>query len=514
MKRFINVLLILALCLSCCTKAFCATAWMNDLKTLFLSGNATIYAVNIRTFNAKDTNKDGIIDEQAGEERGNFLNAIDRLDELAALGVNTINLLPVTPVGKVKALGTAGSLYAASSFNEINPQLKAPNSSLTVMDEMREFIDECHKRHIRVIVDLPCCGAYDLYLKSPDLFKKDKNQNSVIPSDWTDVRLLDAGSDTQINTDVYNLYADFVKLMLDLDVDGIKANIPSLKPCSFWKNLIDNTKLRNPEFLFLAEVSPNSTSPVQDVQPVSFEKILDAGFDGYYGGYFDLKNWKTSKDLFSRVKYDVELKKKYAGKKNVIGDFATHDQISPILVSGPQFSKMIIWLSATLPINSYYVDGFPMGDDYIYFWANKKAPKTFTDDEYYFVHRGQLDIFNFSRKPQGNHYDILKDFFLANQFRIKAKNLLTEGSFSPLRTSSSNVFAYSRNWDKESVIVIGNLNFKTTQNVTVSAPKINNDLSSVPVKINNIPEISKGKITTTLAPGEVQVIYFTSVEEK
>lgn len=512
MRRFINLLLILGVFLSCSAKAFCATAWMNDLKTLFLSNNAIIYAVNIRTFNAKDINNDGIIDETAGEERGNFLNAIDRLDELASLGVNTINLLPVTPIGKIKALGTAGSLYAASSFDEINPQLKSTNSDLTALEQMRKFIDECHKRHIRVIVDLPCCGSYDLFLQRPELFKKDKNQNPIIPADWTDVRLLDAGTDTQINTDVYNLYSNFLKMMIDLDVDGIKANVPSLKTASFWKNLIDNTRLRNPEFLFLAEASPANSIP-KEYQPTPFNELLEAGFNGYYGGYSDLKNWKTSNELISNIKSNIDLRKKYLGKKSVIGDFATQDQISPILINGAELSKMIIWLNATLPINAYFIDGFSTGDDYVYPLANKKAAKTFTDDEYYFVHRGQLDIFNFSRKPQGNRNDILREFFLANGFRFKAKNLITNGSFSALRTSSSSVFAYMRSLDKESVVVIGNLNFKATQNINISAPKINDKMTSVPIRIKAIPTVTKGKISTTLAPGEVQVIYFTAEEE-
>lgn len=508
-------LLILLLCMLFPLKAFCETAWNNDLKSLFLSNNAVIYEINIRTFNAKDTNKDGIIDESAGEERGNFLNAIDRLDELAGLGINTIDLLPVTPVGKIKALGTAGSLYAASGFNEINPQLKAPGSSLSLNDEMRKFIDECHKRNINVIVDLPCCGAYDLFLQKPELFKKDKDGNPIVPADWTDVRLFDAGTEEKTNTDLYNAYLDFVTLMTSLGVDGIKANVPSLKPYSFWKTLIGSAKLRNPQFLFLAETSTSSIAPSEYVNPTPFDKLLDAGFDGYYGNYSDLKNWKTSKELFSHVKSDIELKKNYNGTKNVIGDFATHDQISPILVNGPKFSEMIIWLNSTLPVNSYYTDGFTTGDNYIYFWANKKAPKTFTDDEYYFVHRGQPDIFNFSRKPQGDNINLLREFFVANAFKYKMRNLISNGSFTPLKTSSPSVFAYARSLDKESVIVIGNLDLKNTLNVDVNAPKVNNDLTSVPIKINNNPPtVKNGKISVSLTPGEVQVIYFMANEEK
>lgn len=515
MKKFANLILIFFACLFFSINPSPASAWVNDLRTLFLSNNAIIYGINIRTFNANDKNNNGIIEESLGEERGSFINAIDRLDELAAAGINTVNLLPVTSVGKVKALGTAGSLYSVSNFNEINPQLKSLNSNLTVYDEMRKFVDECHKRNIRVIVDLPCCGSYDLYLKRPELFKKDKNQNPVIPADWTDARLLDAGTDFQINQDVYNLYAEFIDLMLSLNVDGIKACVPTIKPYYFWKKLIDETKTRSPQFLFIAEVLPSEEkSPSEYALFTPCGKLLEAGFDGYYGNYSNLKNYKHAIDLTSQVKSNIELTKKFSENKSVVGDFATHNQISPILVNGPQFSKMIIWLNATLPLNAYYIDGFSTGDDYIYRWGNKKAPCTFTDDEYYFVHRGQLDIFNFSRAPGGKHYDILQDFIIANKFRSMAKNLLSKGDFLVLKTSSSSVFAYSRSYNKECVIMVGNLDFKITQKVIVNIPKVCNNLSSIPIKLSNIPVISKNKITTELIPGEIQVLYFNSFDTK
>ncbi|MDD3437058.1 MAG: hypothetical protein PHC64_07910 [Candidatus Gastranaerophilales bacterium] len=498
------------------SKVFAENIWINDLKSLFLANNAVIYAINIRTFNASDRNKNGIIEEDLGEERGNFLNAIYRLDELAMLGVNTVNLLPVTPVGKVKALGTAGSLYAASSFNELNPQLKCPDSNLSLKEEMRKFVNECHKRKIRVIVDLPCCGSYDLYLQQPELFIKDKNKNPIIPADWTDVRLLDGGTESQINNDVYNMYSEFIDLMVELGVDGVKANVPTLKPAAFWKKLIYEKRAGNPQFLFLAEASPYwSITPSEHITLTPFNKLMDTGFDGYYGDYSNLKDWKTASSLISHIKSDIALAKKYSGSRKVIGNFATHDQISPILLKGTELSKMIVWLNATLPINSYYIDGFSTGDDYIYFLANKKAQKTFTDDEYYFVHRGQLDIFNFSRRPLGKHYDILQDFAMAGKLKAVAANALSKGDFVPLKTSSSSVFAYSRNYDLDSVIVIGNLDFKNTQKVTVNAPKLNKDVSSIPIKISiNTPIVANGKIETVLAPGEVQVLYFTVLIEK
>lgn len=515
MKKLKNILILLVIVLSVSTRAWASVAWVNDLKSLFLSNGAIIYAINLRTFNADDKNQNGIIEEELGEESGTFLNAIDRLDELQSIGINTIHLLPITPVGKVKALGTAGSLYAASSFNELNPQLKSKNNKLSIRDEARKFIEECHRRRIRVIVDMPSCGSYDLYLKRPELFVTDKSQNPVVPMDWTDVRLLNAGTNTQINPDVYKLYKDFVNMVVDLDIDGIRADVATIKPYEFWKKLISETKGRNPQFLFLAEASPaGRESPSEYAVFTPYNKLLDAGFDGYYGDYVSMKDWKTAQNLYSHVKSDLDISKKYSKTKSVIGNFTTHDEISPMLINGTQYSKMIIWLNATLPLNSYFVDGFPTGDDYLYSWANKKAAKTYTDDDYYFVHRGQIDIFNFSRKPGSYRYDVANDFIMANKFKIWAKDLLSKGTFTTFRTNSTSIFAYSRAFDRNFIVVVGNLDFEKTQSAKVYIPAMSETLSSMPVKIMNIPQTSKGKLETTLNPGEIQVLYFTTVPEK
>lgn len=498
--------------------AWGAEAWINDLQSLFISNNAIIYELNIRTFNANDINKNGIIEEELGEEKGTFLNAIDRLDELSAMGINTIHVLPITPVGKIKALGTAGSLYSALSFDEINPQLKSPKSTLTVEEEFKKFVDECHNRKIRVIVDMPSCGSYDLYLKSPELFVKDKNQDPVIPSDWTDVRLLDAGDNNQINIDVYKLYENFVDMMINDNVDGIRADVATIKPYKFWQKLISETRVREPQFLFLAEAFDYvNKAPSEYAVFTPYDKLLEAGFDGYYGSYANLKDWKTAQDLYSHVKSDIAVSQKFSKTKSVIGSFATHDNVSPILVNGPQMSKMIIWLNTTLPLNPYYTDGFATGDDYLYPLANKKATNSMTDDDYYFVHRGQLDIFNFSRQPLGNRYDILGDYLLANKFRRMAKDILSQGNFVTLKTTSPTVFAYARSYQGNSIIVMGNLNFQKKQEATVTVPKISNELMSTPVKlsdVSNIPKILKGKIQTELDSGEIQVLYFNALELK
>lgn len=508
MKNFAKIVLILILVLSA-KKSFADFAWNNDLRTLFLNKDAVIYVLNIRTFNASDKNQNGVIDFGTEEETGNFVNAAQRLDELKVLGVNTVHLLPITPVGKVKALGTAGSLHAISSFSELNPQLKSSDKSMTLEQEVKFFINECHRRKIRVIVDLPACAAYDLYLNHPDLFVKDKSQNPVIPADWTDVRLLDAGSEDKINQDVYGLYQSFMDLMLDLHVDGVRADVASIKPFAFWKKLINETHARDSQFLFLADATSNSDKVLSNFSTVtSLQKLLDAGFDGYSGGYYKISEWKSASEFYAAIKKDLAVRNRNGDAKQVIGDFATHDQISPILANGPQLSRMIIWLNATLPLVPYYVDGFSTGDTYLFPLMNKKAAQTFTDDEYYFVHRGQLDIFNFTRKPQGKHVDLFKEMVLAERFRLMTSKVVNNGTFVPLYSSNSSVFSYARNYEKMSILVIGNLDFKRTQEVSVRVPKLTKDVYSFPVKITTAPEVSKGKITSKLQPGEIQVLLF------
>ena len=122
-----------------------------SLREMFQHNNAVIYSLNIRTFNADDKDGNGIIQFSRGETSGSFINAIDRLDELQTLGINTVHLLPITPVGKIKALGTAGSLYALSDFRGLNNQLSDPLSELSLRNQAKKFIEECHNRNIKVI---------------------------------------------------------------------------------------------------------------------------------------------------------------------------------------------------------------------------------------------------------------------------------------------------------------------------------------------------------------------------
>lgn len=477
----------------------------NDLRSLFLKNKANICGINLRTFNAKDINGNEIIDE--GEAGGNFLNAIERLDEIQNLGINVLHVLPITPVGRLKALGTAGSVYAAEDFWSINPQLVDKNSNLSDIEQAKKFINECHKRNIRVIIDLPSCGAYDLFLTHPELFIKDSRQCSIVPTDWTDVRLLNTGTNKRLNQDVLDTHKRFVNLVLELGADGIRADVATIKPSAFWVEIIKYTRAKDSEFLFLAEASDSWREPPSIyAQFTPYDKLLQAGFDGYYGSFFNLKDWNAD-EFIEHVRFNQKLLNTYREPKSVILSFTTHDEVSPVLLHGEDFSIMISWLNATLPFNPYCIDGFMTGDTYIYPWANTKAEMTETDDDYYFVHRGKLDLFNFSRKPGGNNDKILENFKRAYKFRQDNIDLITKGNFTQLKTDNDKVFAFTRTLKGVSIIVIGNLDFKNPQNKICIKDCGINKKSNIEIITGgeNIKQVRR-HLHTDMNPGEIKII--------
>lgn len=488
--------------------------WRNDLRTKFLNNETNIMAINIRSFYAFDSNNNEIVETELGEKTGTFISAILGLDELQKTGVNTIHLLPITPVGKHKALGTAGSLYAITAFDEINPQLIEQDSNLSAKDQVRLFVNECHKRNIRVMVDLPSCGAYDMYMSNPNLFEKDSSNQPVIPADWTDVRLFKVkNANGKLNEELYNLHKDFVDMAFEVGFDGIRADVATIKPYEFWQRLISYTRAKDPQFLFLAEASDSWTSaPAKQAVFTPFDKLLEAGFDGYYGSYFKFKDITSASDFANIVNFNINLSKKYANKKATIGSFMTHDEQNPIFTGGEAYATQLIWLNALLPVNSYIVDGIATGDNYLYSYANRASKYSLTDDKTYYVHSGKFDIFNFSRTPGGKKINLLHEYVNANTFKQSALQLINSSDFKTLKTNNGNVFAYSRSNGKDSLIIILNKNIHSAESAKIKIKKLNEKTTVVPIKISTIPESKKGCFNTALDPAEIQILYLPSFE--
>ncbi|MDE6138584.1 MAG: cellulase family glycosylhydrolase, partial [Candidatus Gastranaerophilales bacterium] len=261
--------------------------YKNDLKTLFLTNSAKILAIVPRTFNAQDSNGNEYID--GAEKNGTFLNAIERLDEVKDQGFNTLHILPINPPGVNNAKGTAGSVYAPDDLLKIDPMLIDKNDPRSDMEQFKAFVDACHQRGIRVMIDMPSCASFDLYEAKPELMAHERNGLAKTPQGWHDIRMFqpweDEGKRT-LNPELLEYHRKFVDMLIDAGVDGIRADVARAKPVEFWDIIIPYSRKRDPEFAWLAETyTYEDASPQANMPYDRPEDSLRAGFDAYYGQY-------------------------------------------------------------------------------------------------------------------------------------------------------------------------------------------------------------------------------------
>lgn len=494
----------------------------NDLKKLFNNNQAKILAIIPRTFNAKDINGNEYID--GNEQHGTFKNAIERLDEVKAQGFNTLHVLPVHPPGKLKAMGTAGSLYSPKDMLQIDPLLLDPNDSRTPVEQFKAFTDECHKRGIRVMLDMPSCASYDMFLEKPELMAKERDGLAKTPQGWNDIRMFqpweDEGKRT-LNPKLLELHKNYVDMCIDAGVDGIRADVSRAKPVEFWDIIIPYSRMRDSQFGWLAETYTYEDASPQANMPFDRpEDALRAGFDLIYGQYHIFHEWPTASTFMNYIKDTLDMSYRLEKGKSLIGSFATHDDISPMFHGGTDYCNLTTGLQVTLPmLNPYIVDGFQSGDYYDYPYRDKYNPVTVTDNHEMTVHYGKLDIFNLSRKPGGNNPEIGKFMAKAFEARDKFKDIVTKGSFIELDKmgdTNDQIIAYARHYHGKTLLVVANKNIDREVAAVIKVPtlKESQDLNNILPSYGkeSIIQAADGEVRVDLGPSRIHVFEIDTPE--
>lgn len=438
--------------------------WKNDLKQLFHRNEAVIYALNIRTFGAFDKNGDGKITPGYGEN-GTFLSAAKRLDELTRLGVNTIHLLPINPIGQSVRLGKAGSLYAPSDYHSLNPEFKDKSSPMTtVLQEAQAFVQECHKRGIRVMVDVPSCASIDLAKKRPDLLLKDATGKPLVPTNWVDIVMLVNDSPA-----LRQYFQGFFDLMNQVGVDGFRVDVARARSVDFWKHFIG----KYPDRAWLAEsYCEEDQSPLKNLPRDIPETLLKSGFDSIYGQFHIFPSMLNSKEYIDYLKAGRAMFQRASMRdgsdKSFIGSYLTHDDASLMEKGGSLICLLSAGLMATQPwTNPYILDGFTTG---------------YKDD---------FDIFNYDSKPTGKNPEI--GLFLQHMLALRKRYapVLTQGRFIPLEVEGNpdnQVIAFARQAN-------------TPQGVKTLLVIANKDINAIHEATLKIPGLSSSsQITKNLAP--------------
>lgn len=210
--------------------------------------DAAIYQVNIRCFSAA----------------GNLQGVVARLDSIKALGINVVYLMPVFPVGVLKAVN---SPYCVKDFLSVNPEFGN-------MNDLRAVVDGAHSRNMSVILDwVANHTSWDnpWITEHKNWYLQDANGNIVSPPGmgWNDVAQLNF-----TNPDMrLAMIHDMKYWVLSANVDGFRCDYADGPPVDFWKQAIDTLRnISTHKLLMLAE-GTRSTN-------------FSAGFDYNFGFNF------------------------------------------------------------------------------------------------------------------------------------------------------------------------------------------------------------------------------------
>ena len=441
--------------------------WNNDLKDMFHKKQAIVYALNIRTFGSFDRNHDGRI-SIGREENGTFLSAVNHLDQLVNLGVNTIHLLPINPVGQTKRLGAGGSLYAPSDYQSLNPEFDTPGNNLNVLQEARIFINECHKRGIHVMVDVPSCASADLTKSRPDLILKDKNGKTLVPTNWIDIVMFKNDQALQ------QYYEGFFDLMANkVGVDGFRVDVARARTLPFWQHFIG----KYPDKAWLAEsYCQEDQSPLKNLPRDIPEDLMRNGFDSIYGQFHIFHSMANAKEYMDYLLSNRAMFQRASGigknqadvvspansplyrdprlrpgdDKSFIGSFLTHDDPSLMEHGGVPMCLLASGLMTTQPwTNPYILDGFTTG------------------------YTGDFDIFNFVPQHKGNHPEI--GLFLKHMLALRKQYepVLSQGAFIPIPVNggpNNQVIAFARQANGKTLLVIANKDINARQKASLNIP--------------------------------------------
>ena len=500
-------------------------SYKNDLKTLIHNNESVMLAIAPRTFTAEDLNGDEKISLNLGEKPGTLLSAINRLDELKDDGINTIHILPIHPPGLKNAMGTAGSLYSPARFLEadgtlaIDPVIVEKNDPRTPTEQFKAFVDECHKRDIKVMLDLPSCASVAWFEAESGLMAYGRNKEDKTPQGWADIRMFEPwANETKrtLNPKLLEMHKQYVDACIDIGIDGIRADVARAKPTEFWDILIPYSREKDPEFAWLGETYTYECASPQVNMPYDRpEDLLRAGFDEYYGQYHIFHEWANATEFNDYIKLNLDMSQRLPVGKSCIGSFLTHDDASSMTHGGENFCNLTTVIQSTIPMcNPYFVDGFQSGDYYDYNYSHKDNDETVTykpmrvedvvdkeigvlskegtyeyqyspkdiDENIVLVpyfemdhHPFKLDIFNLSRKPGGNYPDIERVMRETLQMRKENKDLFSakESSFIILDKKGDKkdqILAYARHNNGRTAIVIANKNPNRRLTGTIMVP--------------------------------------------
>ncbi|GBE91731.1 alpha-amylase family glycosyl hydrolase [Nostoc cycadae] len=281
--------------------------WQHDDHPLPPNEELVIYELHIADFTG---------DESEPDKRGKYLGAIAKLDYLCELGINAIELMPVNEYP-----GDYNWGYKVRHFF-------ATESSYGTTEDLKQFIDECHSRGIRVFLD----GIYNHTDEACPLMLIDRNywyyEHKHYPEDpdnYWGPEFNYNNYDEKLNIKpAWKYIGDVVQFWIkEYHVDGIRFDaVRQLANFEFLEWLAQQAKqsAAPKQFYNIAEHIPDTSTVVKPDGP------LDACWHESFH-YFIIPLICGDKFELEEVMSVLDPRKQgYATSINVINYLATHDR--------------------------------------------------------------------------------------------------------------------------------------------------------------------------------------------
>lgn len=411
--------------------------WQHDDRTLPENRDLILYEMHIADFCGKGT-------EIADPTK--FKQALEKLDYLSELGINAIALMPVTEYDGDYRWG-----YMPLHFFALESSYGKP-------EDFKYFVDQCHARGIRVLID---CIFNHTNEESP-LLKIDRDywyyHDRHYPEDdanfWgPELNYENYDSDRNIRP-TWNFVRDVVQFWIrEYHIDGIRYDaVRQIANYEFFDWLFDQIEVKGKPFYQIAEHIPDSS------EVCSPKGVFDACWHESFR-YF-LKDALTGESLnLEELKKAIDARQQgYAGSTSVINYLATHDRQHMIVELGDvgifeQTAFDRVKFGAILQLTAPGIPMLWMGDEF-----GQATHKTQTTTEPNPLDWSLLD----------RNRDLFEFYKRLITLRHEKSSLRSDEVEFFYENAEDKILAYVRSDESdEKVVVIANFSDRTYENCTI-----------------------------------------------
>ena len=365
--------------------------------------NSNIYEVNLRQYT----------------KEGSFRAFASHLPRLREMGIEILWFMPITPISKIRRLGTLGSYYACSDYVSTNPEFGS-------IEDFKWLVNQAQGLGFKVLIDWVAnhTGWDHIWTtEHPEFYRRNIDDEFYDAHGWADV--------IDLNYDSPELRSSMIRAMQfwveTCGIDGFRCDMAMLVPLEFWREARTTLDQIKPLF-WLAEC-----------EDIMYHEVFDVSYTWKWLHIME-SYWQKLTDMqgLSQVLYYYSHQFPPTAMRAYFT--SNHDENSH---SGTEYERIY---DATLPFTVFccLYDGLPLiysGQEL----PNKKRLLFFDKDE-----------IDWSQPC------LLHDFYKTMLLLRKSNPALSSGD--PQRnalilsnTSPEQIFSFIRRYQQNEVLVILNL---------------------------------------------------------